>query len=84
LTARAEESRERTVESLKKAGIKYDELFMSDLPAGAYVESKRWRVNKLLEDNYILDMAIDDDLDVRKMYESLGVGEVVDPEELNG
>jgi hypothetical protein len=29
-------------------------------------------------------MAIDDDLDVRKMYESLGVGEVVDPEELNG
>jgi hypothetical protein len=84
LTARAEESRERTVESLKKAGLKYDELFMSDLPAGAYVESKRWRVNKLLEDNYIIDMAIDDDLDVRKMYESLGVGEVVDPEELNG
>ena len=84
LTARSEESRARTEASLKKIGLKYDELFMSDLPAGAYVESKRWRVNKLLEDNYILDMAIDDDEDVRRMYESLGVGVVVNPEDING
>jgi GNAT superfamily N-acetyltransferase len=84
LTARGEESRGRTEASLKKVGLKYDDLFMSSLPAGAYVESKRWRVNKLLEENYILDMAIDDDPDVRSMYKSLGIGVVVDPVELNG
>lgn len=83
VTARHEDSRPRTEAKLDSIGLKYDVLHMSTMPSGAHMESKQWRMGKIIDQGILVEIAIDDDPGTREMYKGMGVQLVIDPGEVD-
>ena len=74
VTGRRDTTRTSTENQLSAAGVKYNALHLNDFPEGApVIEFKKYKAEKLLEEFNDVHEAIDNDADVRRMYESLGI-----------
>lgn len=82
LTGRLESDRPRTVETLNKAGIKYDQLIMNNRTIHGKCQHKG-DIARILNKNGQVAIAIDNDPDCREAISSAGVKLVVAPEELS-
>jgi hypothetical protein len=71
ITARPEASRDVTVRALQQANINYDELMMNNIGPDHEqgLDSKKQNIQSLSD----VTLAIDNDADVRAIYESLGI-----------
>ena len=82
LTGRLESDRPRTVETLNKAGIKYDQLIMNNRTIHEKCQHKG-DIARILNKNGQVAIAIDNDPDCREAISNAGVKLVVAPEELS-
>ena len=71
ITARPEASREATAKALKDAGVHYNSLLMNKVGRSHQdgLDSKKQNIQSLSD----VTLAIDNDADVRSLYESLGI-----------
>lgn len=77
VTGRRDTQRASTENQLQAAGVKYNALHMNDFPEGApVIEFKKYKAEKLLEEFNGVHEAIENDSDVRDMYESLGINAI--------
>lgn len=71
VTGRPDTQLHSTKNDLERAGVHYDGLHLNDTPAPS-IRWKEYKAKKLMETQNVT-MAIDNDADVRAMYESLGI-----------
>jgi len=74
VTGRPEEERANTTRALKKNGVKYNRLYMKNLPDGHEntVKFKKQKAEDLKKADNII-MAVDNDPDSRAAYSSVGI-----------
>lgn len=72
ITGRPESKRDETVDSLKKAGVKYNRLMMNNLGGGKQdqIESKKKHAESI-KDKILF--AIDDNPKMRNAYQKIGI-----------
>jgi HK97 family phage portal protein len=81
VSARSAKRLEETRAWLEENDIPHDEVFLSDFPAGAGLQFKKYKMSKLIREGKNIVEAIENDADVRDAYKSLGVKNVHAPEE---
>ena len=74
VTGRPEEERAKTTRALRENGVKYNRLYMKNLPDGHEntVKFKKQKAEDLKKADNIV-MAVDNDPDSRSAYSSLGI-----------
>jgi len=65
----------QTRRQLERAGIKFDEIYLSDFPVGPNASRafKEYKVKDLISRGYSIVEAIDDDSNIRRDYTKLGI-----------
>lgn len=80
VSARSIKRLEETRAWLEENDIPHDALHLSDFPAGAGLQFKKYKVSKILKENGIVTEAIENDAEVRDAYKSLGIQIVHGPD----
>jgi hypothetical protein len=74
---------EETEVWLEENDVPHDELYLSDFPAGAGLQFKKYKISKILKESGNVTEAIENDADVRSAYKAAGVQNVHAPEEIS-
>jgi len=82
VSARSIKRLQETREWLEENDIPHDVVHLSDFPAGAGLQFKKYKMSKILKENGRVVEAIENDADTRDAYRALGVPKVHGPEEV--
>lgn len=82
VSARSVKRLEETRNWLEENDIPHDSVHLSDFPAGAGLQFKKYKISKLLREGNRIVEAIENDADVRDAYRSLGVTNVHGPSDV--
>lgn len=82
VSARSAKRLEETREWLEENDIPHDAVHLSDFPAGAGLQFKKYKMSKILKENGRVVEAIENDADVRDAYRALGVSNVHGPSDV--
>jgi HK97 family phage portal protein len=83
VSARSVKRLEETRSWLEENDIPHDAVHLSDFPAGAGLQFKKYKMSKILKENGRVVEAIDNDADVRDAYRSAGVSKVHGPSDVS-
>jgi hypothetical protein len=83
LSARSAKRLEETQEWLEENDVPHDALYLSDFPAGAGLQFKKYKISKILEESGNVTEAIENDAEARSAYKAAGVQNVHAPEEVS-
>lgn len=81
VSARSAKRLEETRDWLEENDIPHDEVFLSDFPAGAGLQFKKYKMSKFLKEGKAIVEVIENDADTRAAYKALGAKNVHGPEE---
>lgn len=79
VSARSVKRLEETRAWLEENDIPHDAVHLSDFPAGAGLQFKKYKMSKILKESGRVVEAIENDADVRDAYRALGVSQVHGP-----
>jgi HK97 family phage portal protein len=82
VSARSVKRLQETRDWLEENDIPHDAVHLSDFPAGAGLQFKKYKMSKILKENGRVVEAIENDADVRDAYRSLGVQKVHGPSDV--
>lgn len=82
VSARSIKRLEETRNWLEENDIPHDVIHLSDFPAGAGLQFKKYKMSKILKESGQVVEAIENDADVRAAYKALGVPNVHGPEDI--
>ena len=82
VSARSVKRLQETREWLEENDIPHDVIHLSDFPAGAGLQFKKYKMSKILKENGRVVEAIENDADTRDAYRALGVPKVHGPEDV--
>ena len=82
VSARSVKRLQETREWLEENDIPHDVVHLSDFPAGAGLQFKKYKMSKILKENGRVVEAIENDADTRDAYRALGVPKVHGPEDV--
>lgn len=82
ISARSVKRLEETRAWLEENDIPHDAVHLSDFPAGAGLQFKKYKMSKILKESGRVVEAIENDADVRDAYRALGVAKVHGPAEV--
>jgi HK97 family phage portal protein len=83
VSARSIKRLEETRAWLEENDIPYDNLHLSDFPAGAGLQFKKYKMSKILKENARVVEAIESDADARDAYRAAGVVNAHGPSEVS-
>jgi HK97 family phage portal protein len=83
VSARSIKRLEETRAWLEENDIPYDNLHLSDFPAGAGLQFKKYKMSKILKENARVVEAIESDADARDAYKAAGVVNAHGPSEVS-
>jgi HK97 family phage portal protein len=82
VSARSAKRLEETREWLEDNDVPHDAIYLSDFPAGAGLQFKKYKISKILKENGNVTEAIENDAEVRSAYKAAGVQNVHGPEDV--
>jgi len=82
VSARSAKRLEETRLWLEENDIPHDALYLSDFPAGAGLQFKRYKISKIMKEDGNVVEAIENDGDVREAYRAAGATNVHGPDEI--
>lgn len=82
ISSRSTKRLEETRDWLEANDVPHDELYLSDFPAGAGLQFKKYKMSKVMKDMGNVVEAIENDVDAREAYRSVGVRNVHSPDEV--
>jgi len=82
VSSRSVKRLQETEEWLDENDIPHDVVHLSDFPAGAGLQFKKYRMSKILKESGRVVEAIENDADTRDAYRALGVPQVHGPEDV--
>jgi HK97 family phage portal protein len=83
VSARSAKRLDETREWLEDNDVPHDVIHLSDFPAGAGLQFKKYKMTKILKENGRVVEAIENDAEVRDAYRSLGVANVHGPADVS-
>ena len=83
VSARSAKRLDETREWLEDNDVPHDVIHLSDFPAGAGLQFKKYKMTKILKENGRVVEAIENDAEVRDAYRSLGVTNVHGPADVS-
>jgi HK97 family phage portal protein len=81
VSARSAKRLEETTSWLEENDIPHDALHLSDFPAGAGLQFKKYKLSKIIKENGSITEVIENDAEVRDAYKALGLQNVHGPED---
>lgn len=83
VSARSAKRLDETRAWLEDNDVPHDALYLSDFPAGAGLQFKKYKIGKILKESGNVVEAIENDAEVRAAYKAAGATNVHGPEEIS-